>query len=398
MLVFILILRSLYDIGGTSIKGISLKNLVFYISFIVVLLSEMFYKRKIYSIIPGFYTLIILLTWSFFSLFWGAYFLEKKVFINAIINYKSSFFDCILLYCISCIFFTEFKYASKGLQFFIISFSLLNVLALSYFFTGFNPFKASLLSHQGTRFASFGRLANQGAYALEFLLPLLCYFAITSKSKISKLIYVFFIGTSILGILLTGSRGGYILLIVEIIYIGILIKKYYRFKFYLSAIFIGLVLCIGFYIYNPSFVKENLFRVEAFKASSLEKVSSGRIIMWKGILKILEKDPIAILIGKGWGTYQYYIPKTIGFYAAAHNIFLKLLLEVGLVGMIFFVVFLFRFYQYITKEAKKDKLYYYFSFLSFLTILFGWNLGLFENIIYFLSLGVGLCVNYIKTK
>lgn len=73
-----------------------------------------------------------------------------------------------------------------------------------------------------------------------------------------------------------------------------------------------------------------------FTTSTLEESTTGRTLLWDRAIQLWSDNPI---FGSGWGTYRYYWTDGYqGVSSAAHNVFLQLLAEVGVVGFIIFMI------------------------------------------------------------
>lgn len=71
-------------------------------------------------------------------------------------------------------------------------------------------------------------------------------------------------------------------------------------------------------------------------SSTLEESTTGRTVLWDRAIQLWNESPV---FGSGWGTYRYYWSNGfIGVSTAAHNVFLQLLAEVGVVGLIVFLI------------------------------------------------------------
>lgn len=73
-----------------------------------------------------------------------------------------------------------------------------------------------------------------------------------------------------------------------------------------------------------------------FTTNTLEESTTGRTLLWDRAIQLWSDSPI---FGFGWGTYRYYWTDGFqGVSSAAHNVFLQLLAEVGVVGFIIFMI------------------------------------------------------------
>ena len=157
----------------SMITGLSLKNIVLYTASIAILLS---YADRLSLLrdLPGAAPVAVLLVLAPLSMLYAPVLAGgvKLVPFDMLADYKNELFDPFLLYGIGFLLTARPEAGLRPLRAVVITFGLLNILALSFYVTGINPFYQNVLSQQHTRFASYGIYSNQGAYSLEMFLPL----------------------------------------------------------------------------------------------------------------------------------------------------------------------------------------------------------------------------------
>ncbi len=140
------------------------------------------------------------------------------------------------------------------------------------------------------------------------------------------------------------SRGVFIIFVCVILYSVIIV---WRKKLYFKQIAIFLVISVVGYLLQGFLVGESVIprlSVDAdVTASSLTAIGSGRHLLWQPAWEMFLDRPF---LGWGLGVFyliypQYKAPltKESGFFA--HNDYLQVLLELGPIGLIFLVVFVF---------------------------------------------------------
>ena len=163
---------------------------------------------------------------------------------------------------------------------------------------------------------------NNGLSAyLTCALIIILYWVFSKGAKVIKPIaaIVFFLGIFILTY--SYSRGGWITFILAIILLAVLLKRFWFLGF--SLLF---TIILGF--------KMNLHKFLIFK-------DSGRFELWGISLKMIKEHP---LLGNGIGTFMAWFrnfSSTRGI-SYAHNCFLQLWAEAGLVSVVIFGFFIFK--------------------------------------------------------
>ena len=186
-------------------------------------------------------------------------------------------------------------------------------------------------------------VSNPNAHAtflgMVFLPWLLRYSLKPVKSKrqtlnISLLCFIF---TFAMG--LTQSRGALIVIIVSLFFLFVLFYK--RRLFYRQSLFFIAALVLG-YVATSLFLTDNLVD-RLSNTMSVEKISPGRFLIWPAAWQMFLDKPIF-----GWGIglfsflYKQYKPPIStepGYFA--HNDYLQILLELGPIGLLLFLVFVF---------------------------------------------------------
>ncbi len=185
------------------------------------------------------------------------------------------------------------------------------------------------------------------------------------------------------GILQTGSRGALIAIIATIILVPIIkAEKKTRIKMIIGVA----ILVVAVYTIVAEFLPERLFNrlfnIETYLGGS------GRIRLWIAAMEEVFKRPI---FGNGIASYLSYFSKLLNGEIAMHNTYLCVLFEVGVVGLVLFIIpFLVALYY-----PHKEKNSYVFSmvlcnmaiifFLDAIYIRYIWNALLLGIMVYNIS-------------
>lgn len=170
---------------------------------------------------------------------------------------------------------------------------------------------------------------------------------VINKKILKKSFYLFLMVFNILLIILSGSRGALVsvLMVSFIMAIIYFVKKgkFFRLAFLIIAVSFISVLLIN---RNPnySFAVE---RILSLFNSDFEQSSSGRDLLYNAALKNFFESPI---YGEGIGSFSY----EVGFYYYPHNIILEILNDFGLIGLLVFLFLSLKIFNKIIWILKQD--------------------------------------------
>lgn len=227
-------------------------------------------------------------------------------------------------------------------------------------------------------------LVNDPNIFVVFATPLFFY----SLFKINKSFFYFIALTlTALCILLSLSRGGilaitliafmcFLLRLTMSIAKGRLNKKTIFWFFILSVTTI-----IVFYFLNVSSSISSIIEKRVSTISS----GSGRIEIWKNLLSLWSESPI---FGIGWYNFLHYNIELFGRENYAHNAYLEVLVETGVIGFAIYLSFILAvLYKTIVLTRKNPELNYLFCSLLSILVSFMF-LSLIINEIFFLLLAI----------
>jgi O-antigen ligase len=173
---------------------------------------------------------------------------------------------------------------------------------------------------------------NDLAFILAMIIPLMLYLFSTS-GNIAKMILLGMAFVSLYAVMLTMSRGG--LLSVAIVSVLILAKGAVTKK---AKVVLATVLLIVFAGMASS---EYWSRIETMwnPQNEYDRTAGGRTTMWKTGLRLLAANPWGVGIG-GFVTAEGMSHEGKGKWSAAHNSFLQIGVELGVAGLVVFVLLL----------------------------------------------------------
>ena len=228
-------------------------------------------------------------------------------------------------------------------------------------------FNLSLLARHyftGTRLEGIGvpdaSEANMFAALILLVIPSLITF-ILHGSRNEKILAVIASPFIVNAFMMTRSRGGFIGLIVELLLMLLFVFRTVK-RDHLLRILAGTVIICSLFLslMDPQF-KSRIFNIgDQTDTDNLDAVSSGRIEMWGAGFELFKDNPF----GTGGGTYQLLIPDYISQRdtdtraTASHNTFLLIMVEQGMMGLIFYLLFLrktFSISKQITANLKNEE-------------------------------------------
>lgn len=184
--------------------------------------------------------------------------------------------------------------------------------------------------HKGLRLG-WGR-SNYLASLLILIIPM-AYAMLFSKSTqwTKKTGYWFGFLAMMIALILTGSRGGFLAILIPMIILSRKFLKNSRILIYSSVVFVPFVV----FYFREAF----LYVFSGLMNIDKQVTVLTRLINWIGSWKAFIHHP---LTGVGYGNLGYYIKNVFETNTSAHNIILSLLGETGIIGFMLFAALLWR--------------------------------------------------------
>jgi len=179
-----------------------------------------------------------------------------------------------------------------------------------------------------TRFTAAGNNANYLADVLLYSIPMAVYLASMSKDKI-RLLYWCYIPAAGIGVLLSGSRAAGLALAL---YAALTVLKFVRASWVTKIMLIATAACLIVLIPRvvPTFLLERITSV-----SDISEKREARFKLWEAGWETFQKYPF---LGAGLGAYGMETSGEFG--AVAHNVFISVLSETGIIGFTIYMLFL----------------------------------------------------------
>lgn len=231
-------------------------------------------------------------------------------------------------------------------------------------------------------YASFATPNSFGCY-LTMVFPFLIFrFLSKFKVKLSRVIYFVLFILLFVCLLLTVSRGAWLAFLASVLYMSIWLKGLAVF-----LLALGIVTLIT-HIFYPPYVKERLLRFLVFSDTS----SIDRKIIWQAGWKMFSAKP---LIGLGLGTFMFnfkqFVVKDYPHGAVyAHNCYLQMAAEIGIIGLASFLLILALFFGFGIKMLNTaEKTFSWYVLLASQAAILGYcvQMGV-DTTLYALDLGM----------
>lgn len=180
------------------------------------------------------------------------------------------------------------------------------------------------------RFAAGGDDPNDLAMTLALGLPMAWYLAVSSRRPLVQWIGRCYLPVGLLAIGLTGSRGGMIATIVALLIVPLTVTRLSPMK---RAVAFALLCVSG--VVAASYVPETLVQRLASTGTDVQDLRfGGRFKLWVAGVQAATQKPI---MGYGTAGFKSAITPILGDATqVAHNSYLSVLVEEGLVGLMLF--------------------------------------------------------------
>ncbi len=206
-----------------------------------------------------------------------------------------------------------------------------------------SPLKIYGIYEAGAPFGSFVNRHNFAAYIeMTMALPLGLVFA-GAVTKDKRLLYITVIGLMGVALLLSGSRGGLVAFVAEIIFL-VLLTAGSRGRSRLGLRLALAVLLLGAVVGGAVFVGGETSLTRLAETSATDDLSTGRSNIWRVTMRVIEGN---LPFGAGFGAFGVAYTghdsmSGLERVEQSHNDYLQVLADAGLVGAIIGAFFLWR--------------------------------------------------------
>jgi len=212
----------------------------------------------------------------------------------------------------------------------LLSFSLGSVALVLLFYAGIG------IEYNGGRVSIFGDNQNTIGLRMSISMAILILTTAQNKLKLGKTRYLLLLPIPIMLLLMgeTGSRVAFISFAL-IFVTGVVLFKSKRIWGKISTFSIGSIALI----YSWVFLVQSETLAQRLLRSYEEGDLAGRDVIWKGLYPIIEDNP---MLGVGKTGYDYITNINFGRWVSPHNVILEVLCYTGVIGLIIYLLFLFR--------------------------------------------------------
>ncbi len=205
----------------------------------------------------------------------------------------------------------------------------------------FSNFSLSLFSLE-PHFRVSSTLTHPNAYAfyLVMIIVLSTSLFLQEKAQAKRTCLFALIGLLLFSLIFTYTRGAWIGLVMAIFAMGVFKKR--RLLIFAPLALYGVVLI--FPLISQRF--ESILNPDLFRYDSL----AWRLRLWGASFPHFLSRPI---FGNGLGTFQYVAYQIDDWFAAAHNDYLRMLVETGLIGFMGYVILILSMFKLSIKTRRK---------------------------------------------
>jgi hypothetical protein len=171
--------------------------------------------------------------------------------------------------------------------------------------------------------------ANETATMMACLLPVYIS-VISSANGFSKIVWIACATFSAIVMFMAASRGALVGLVLGSLWAAYLCRRYlsFRLAFKWGSIIFAIA-AVAAVVTGGTYLELNIHRFTGVSMASAADVSSGRSDIWGRGLEAMMNSPVSLITGFGWDTWP-----VMGFNYVAHNHYLLMWFELGLVGVV----------------------------------------------------------------
>lgn len=179
------------------------------------------------------------------------------------------------------------------------------------------------------RYTGLGGNPNGVAAMIALTLPIAYYLGSFWSRGMMRWLNYLYIPLTLFAVVLTASRGGFVIALVGLLIIPFTFKHLGRSSQIVVSIF-AVAAAATLYFTIP---EDNFARIAETSSEISEGNVSNRSQIWIAGLELYERSPI---FGIGTASFSRSVDSVLGYAIPAHNSFLTVLVEMGIVGFLLF--------------------------------------------------------------
>jgi hypothetical protein len=340
LLILIICSLAIGDMFGLSLSlgaGMSVKNLLLYAGAAWLLLQSALgrpVKVELQTIQTCFAVLILYAAVTMFIASSVVHYSGYKL-VDSAIALKISFVDWIVYFLVFFYGARTIADARTLLKFFLFIVSLGNLFTIAKAL-GIISLGADIWNGGGetvTRVNGIFGDANETATMIACLLPVYVS-VILSEKGFGKIFWVACTMFSAVVMFMATSRGALVGLLLGSLWAAYLCRRYlsFRLAFKWGSIILAIAAIVAL-VAGGGYLELYIHRFTDVSLASAADLSSGRSDIWGRGLEAMMNSPVTLITGFGWDTWS-----VMGFSFVAHNHYLLLWFELGLVGVVCMLV------------------------------------------------------------
>lgn len=213
-----------------------------------------------------------------------------------------------------------------------------------------NPFIPNS-THSMERYTGLGNNPNPVATAIALALPVAWYLGHFWARGLLRWLNYLYLPLALFAIILTASRGGFLVGLVGLMVVPLTFRRLPpRAK---AATLVFAILSVG--TIAATIPLANFTRIAETSSEISDGDVSSRGAIWQAGLQLYTGSPI---IGIGTGSFQGAVEPLLGRRIPAHNAFLLVLVEMGVIGFLIFTVNFFVVLRPLLRLPGPEKMFY----------------------------------------
>ncbi len=325
----------------------------------MVAILALIYEGRLrpFSVVHG--IIVLFLAWGGFSFLWSAD--QSATFSRLVTNVQLAVM--ILLFCQ----FGAEKDENRGLVAAYVFGAAVSLIEL------FRRVIFGLTFESGyfiDRYTAFDNNPNDYALALAIAIPMAWYLVLSARKRWHVVLGYLYTGAGTVGVILTGSRGGLVAAVVGVL---ILPLSMWRLSHSRKIVTVAL-LFVGGWVgvqVTPERVINRLMTLEEYAPDTIPDTYYGelegpniRTVLWKQGFREFLNNPQVAVVGVGAGAYMEGVEPLYGERFVAHNVFVSVLVEQGIIGFTLFVLIIYLVLSPLRYLDPAERFLWLFAFMT----------------------------------